>query len=88
MYGAFVINSSYGLTLFSIAFCTSCLSWGGTTQSSWYKIFSPNSTVISSNLENIKFFNETISNINRENISSYYNRKEISTDEEIRQMAN
>ena len=55
VYGALVINSSFGLTLFSIAFLhTSCFSRRSTTQSSWYKIFGSNSIIIRSYLENIK----------------------------------
>ncbi len=63
VYGALVINSSFGLTLFSIAFYI-LVSRRSTTQSSWYKIFSSNSIIICSYFENIKYFNEAIPNIN------------------------
>ena len=65
VYGALVINSSFGLTLFFNSFLhTSCFSRRSTTKSSWHKIFNSNSTIICSYLANIKFFNEAIHNIN------------------------
>ena len=76
VYGTLVINSSYGLTLFSIVFYILVVLVGEVLPKALgTRIFSSNSIIISSYLENIAYFNEAIFSINRTNISSYNGRK-------------
>ena len=70
VYGAMGLN-----VIFNCFLHISCSCWRSSSESSRYKIFSSNSFIICSYLENIKYLNETIFNINRTNISCYYCRK-------------